>query len=315
MESKEVMSSPVVKSEPLISVIIVSWNTKTELRNCLTSLYERNKDVSFEAFVVDNASKDGSPEMVDEDFPEVKLLRNAENLGYSRANNQAIKLVKSQYILLLNSDTEFKTEGSLSKTYSFIKDKSDLGIVGVRLVFPDGSLQAAGRDFVTVWSLFKSQLLFSRSRFVIKIKSRLYHKNNSMPYKTDYVDGAFLFFRKEVVDQIGLMNEKYFLYGEDMEWCLRASRAGWKISVFPQVEIVHHQGKSSVQNLSLALQENLVNICQFIKEVYGTGKGQFSYLIYLTGMLIRAGLLFLPKREKAISYWEAFTNCLNKKVI
>jgi len=315
MESKEVMSSPIVKSEPLISVIIVSWNTRTELRNCLASLYERNKDVPFEAFVVDNASRDGSPEMVDEDFPEVKLLRNAENLGYSRANNQAIRLAKTQYILLLNSDTEFKTDGALSNTYSFIEKNSDLGIVGVRLVFPDGSLQAAGRDFVTVWGLFKSQLLFSRSRFVMHIKSRLNHKDDSRPFKTDYIDGAFLFIRQKVVDQIGLMNEKYFLYGEDMEWCLRASRAGWKISVFPEIEIVHHQGKSSVQNLSLALQENLVNICQFIKEVYGAGKGQFSYLIYMTGMLMRAGLLFFPKRKKAVSYWEAFTSCLNKKVI
>jgi len=131
------MSNLIVKSEPLISVIIVSWNTRTELRNCLASLYGRNKDIPFEAFVVDNASEDGSPEMVDQDFPEVKLMRNAENLGYSRANNQAIKLVKTQYILLLNSDTEFKTERSLSKTYSFMEENPDLGVVGVRLVFSD----------------------------------------------------------------------------------------------------------------------------------------------------------------------------------
>lgn len=309
------MSSPIETRETLVSVIIVSWNTKTELRSCLTSLYEKNKSEQFSTFVVDNASEDGSPEMVEQGFPEVQLIRNKENLGYSRANNQAIKLAKTKYVLLLNSDTEFKTDETLNKICAFMNKNPDSGIVGARLVFPDGTLQAEGREFISVWRLFKSQLLFSRSPVAMQIKSRLSRKNSSNSFKTDYVDGAFLFIRKDVVDQIGLMNEKYFMYGEDMEWCLRASRAGWGISVIPGIEIVHHQGKSAVQNLSVALQESLASTCQFIKEVYGDGKAQMSYLIYMTGMLIRAALLFLSKRKEAVSYWDAFTSCLTKKVI
>lgn len=308
------MSENTFNDKSLISVIVVNWNTKELLQNCLSSLYEKNNSINFETYVIDNASNDGSAEMVEKNFAEVHLVLNNENIGFARANNQAIKLSNTKYILLLNSDTEFKTIESLRKIVLFLEEHSNIGIVGVRLVFPNGSLQAAGRDFISIWGLIKSQLLFSRSPVLMNFKALLNKKRQLRPYKTDFVDGAFFFIRRTVVNQIGLMNENYFMYGEDMEWCLRARKAGWEVAVLPEIEVIHHHGKSTVQNLPHVLKQNVINNCNIIKNLYGRGQAKMAYIIYMIGMLLRTILTYFQKRQKALSYLEAFRSCLKIRI-
>lgn len=297
--------------EPSLCVIIVSWNTKELLRRCLESLSIKNRKLDFLTIVVDNCSSDGSTQMVESCFPQVKLIKNSENVGFARANNQAIRLTNTKFILLLNSDTEFKTNESLLDIVVYADQHPRVGVIGALLLFADETVQAAGRDFISVWGLVKSQLLFFRSRLIKKLMNKYHEKDRQIePYAVDYVDGAFLFLKREVINQVGLLNEKFFMYGEDMEWCMRARKKNWEVMVMPTVEIIHYYGKSTEQSLSTSLQHSLTNTCNLMNQLHGPLYAILAYSVYMTGLLIRAILLFISNRKKARSYWHAFTHCL-----
>lgn len=203
--------------------------------------------------MVDNASSDGSPEMVSKEFPQVKLIRNKKNAGFAKANNQAIKLAQGDYILLLNPDTKVQAD-ALNQMIAFLDSHPDAGVVGAKLVLPDGRVQPDpfGR-FPTVKNILLLKLWQMSER--IKGNRDLTRKDFSKILEVDWISGASMMIRQEVIKEVGLMDEEYFLYLEDVDWCYRMRQAGWSIYVLPTAKITHHLGQSRQKNLQTARTE------------------------------------------------------------
>ncbi len=201
-----------------LSIVIASYNTKDLLENCLQSLFEHTKDIEFEVWVVDNNSSDGSIEMVKREFPQVKLIENKDNLGFAKANNQAIGRSNSRYVLLLNSDTTL-VDNSLKLMISFLDERLAIGALGCSLIRPDGKLQSIGRG----------SILLGRNK----------------PKAVNWVEGACLMLRREALEEVGYLDENFFFYSEDMDMCVRIRKGGWKVFSLPQAKVVHYGGGSS----------------------------------------------------------------------
>ncbi|MBI4198891.1 MAG: glycosyltransferase family 2 protein [Chloroflexi bacterium] len=228
---------------PDLSVVIVNYNAGPLLRRCLEALTEEARGISVEILLVDNASVDGSPETVAA-FPGVRLIRNRVNVGYAAANNQGIRLCRGRYILLLNPDA-IVDSGALAAILGFMVSHPEAGICGPRVVLPDGRLDApCRRSFKTAGTYLYKALglcrLFPRSR----VFGRYYltYLDDGVTHEVDAVLGAFLLIRREVVDRVGLLDERFFLYCEDEDWCYRAKQAGWKIYYYPAARVLHYKG-------------------------------------------------------------------------
>lgn len=227
-----------------LSIVIVNWNTRDLLRQCLTSIYADPPVFDFDVYLVDNASTDGSAAMVQEQFSQVRLLTNAANVGFARANNQAIRLSTADYVLLLNSDTVVKP-GALMALTHFMETHPQAGIAGARLVNPDGSLQLSCSPFPCLW-----RELF-RLLHIPPIRPDGYYPmagwDQAAPRSVDVVLGACMFLRKAALDRIGLMDEDFFMYSEEVDLCYRFKDSGWNIFWVPQAEILHYGGQSTRQ--------------------------------------------------------------------
>lgn len=239
-----------VDSKPDLSVVIVSWNVKEQLKACLQSLYAHTQQVSFDVFVVDNASQDGSPEMIEAEFPKVQLLRNEMNVGFAGANNQAITLSKGRYVLLLNPDT-FLHDDALSRMVSFLDHHLGIGVLGCKLLTTEGKIDLhCARGFPTLlgdlFELTKLSYWFPHSRvFGGYLMTYWDHGDNR---EVDALSGACLMFRRTAMEQIGLLDENFFLYGEDVDFCYRFKKTGWKVFYYSEAKIVH-LGSQSTQQL------------------------------------------------------------------
>ncbi len=222
-----------------LSIIIVNYNTRKLLEKCLESVFKSVGSVKFEVWVSDNGSIDGSIEMMKQKFPQVKLIENNANLGFSKGNNVAIKQATGKYILLLNSDTEIKPD-TLELSLKYMDEHEDVGIMGCKVLLPDGSLdQASRRKFPNPWNSFLR--LFGFKKFSdYNIDSPI-----DQEMEVDAVMGAYLLIRKSVIDQVGLLDEEYFMYGEDLDWCWRVKEAGYKVVYYPKAEITHFKYGSS----------------------------------------------------------------------
>lgn len=216
-----------------LSVVIVSWNTRDLLRACLKSLAAQAADPGFDIWVVDNASADGSAEMVRREFPSVRLIANDRNLGYARANNQAIRQCPGRDIFLLNPDTEVRV-GALAALAAGFSLDSRIGIIGCRLLNSDGSWQPSCRRFPSWRTAFSGDLWVRRQRPEEK-------------RRVDWVSGAAWAVRQEVWDKIGLLDENLFLFSEEIDLCRRADRAGFQTVYWPEAVVVHHHGMSVKQ--------------------------------------------------------------------
>lgn len=232
---------------PDLSIVIVNWNTKDLLDQCLGALRESVLKGGYQVIVVDNHSSDGSSAMVKEKYSFVKLVENDENLGYGKAYNQGTKLAEGRYILHLNSDTVVSQE-TLENMVEFMDSHPDAGIASCKLVTSHGRLdRPCKRSFPTpMTSLYQAiglTRLFPRSR----IFSYYYlgHLDPDQVHEVDSVMGAFLMIRAEAVKQVGLLDEQFYIYGEDLDWCLRVKEAGWKVYYNPAATAVHQHGASS----------------------------------------------------------------------
>ncbi|MDH4222569.1 MAG: glycosyltransferase family 2 protein [candidate division Zixibacteria bacterium] len=229
-----------------LSIIIVNFNTKLLLKQCLESIYQNLDNIEHEIFVVDNNSKDGSPSMIKENFPSVLLIENKENVGFAKANNQAIQKARGQYLLLLNSDTIIPA-GTLTLMVNFMDLNPKAGALGVKLVDRDSNLQTSCRHFPTVFTML-SQFFGLSSRFP---KSKIFgwydmgYWDHCQTRKVDCVPGTSLLVRKKAVQEVGLLDENYFMYFEDTDWCYRITRAGWKVVFLPEVKVIHLGGASA----------------------------------------------------------------------
>jgi GT2 family glycosyltransferase len=228
-------------SEIDVSVVIVSWNTRDLLGDCLRALEENSDGLRMEVWVVDNRSSDGSAAMVRAEFPHVKVLANDSNLGFARAANQGVQQARGRYILLLNSDTRVLS-GALRRMVTFLDGEPRAAVCGPQLLHEDGRLQNSVSNFPTVATelLNKSLLrwLFPR-RFPRK------EPGGTDPREVESVIGAAMMVRGEAVDEVGPLDGGYFFFLEETDWCLRFSRAGWKVYQVPQARVVHLQGKSA----------------------------------------------------------------------
>ncbi|MFA5238857.1 MAG: glycosyltransferase family 2 protein [Phycisphaerae bacterium] len=229
-----------------ISVIIVSWNAKQHLINCLKSILDTVDGYSQEIIVVDNASFDGSPDAVISQFPQVTVIRNKENLGFGRANNIAIRMSKGRYICLVNSDV-IVLKDCIKKLITFMDSHQDAGMVGPKILNPDGSLQPQCRYFPTIWNSLCQVLnlsgLFPKSAFFSEPFMK--HWTYDETRKVDVLSGCFWLVRREALDEVGLLDEDFFIYGEDVDWCKRFHDAGWDVVFYHSAEAIHFGGASA----------------------------------------------------------------------
>lgn len=230
-----------------LSVIIVNYNVKAFLQQALDSIIRATRNLETEVFVVDNHSVDGSAELVRTQYPQVKLIVNEENLGFSRANNQALEHATGEYIWLLNPDTLVQ-EDTPEKLIQQMEADPQIGMLGCKILNDDGSLQlACRRSFPTPWIAFSKLLglstLFPKSK--IFGKYNLTHLDENGSYEVEAISGSCMFIRREVLKVVGRLDENFFMYGEDLDWCYRFREAGWKVFYTAATSIVHYKGESS----------------------------------------------------------------------
>jgi GT2 family glycosyltransferase len=236
------MPSPSVE----ISVVIVAWNAKRYLELCLDSLEEAPPRRSLEVLVVDNASADGTAEMVEARFPSVKLIRSAENLGFAKGNNVAIRQCVGRYIALVNPDV-IVLPGCLDALADFLDQNPKVGNVGPRVLNPDGTLQNTCRRSPTLWNNFCETTglagLFKGSRLFAGQQMTFFPHDQTLA--VDVVVGCFSMVRREAFEAVGLLDEGLFMYGDDVDWCRRCWNAGWEVVFFSGAQAIHDQGRTT----------------------------------------------------------------------
>ena len=256
-------------SRPEISVAIVNWNTRDLLLAALQSIYNDTASATFEVIVVDNNSADGSARAVAERFPRVILFANTINAGYAAGNNQAIKLANAPYILLLNPDV-IVPNGTFAQVISFMASHPEAGALGIRQVYPDGSIQSSVRGFPTplavMWELLGLARLFPRSRLFGAYRMTWFPYDSVA--EVDQPMGTFLLIRREVIESIGLLDEQFPIFFNEVDWCLRCKRAGWKIYFDPGAEIVHYGGSSTSQVGAAMAWESRRGLLKFYSKHY-----------------------------------------------
>jgi len=289
----------------LTSVIIVNWNTRELTAECMRSVYRTNRSVPLELIVVDNGSTDGSAELLSRAFPDSILLRNAENLGFAKANNAAMRVARGDVFVLLNSDAALLGEEPLRRVREFLMSHPEHGIVGGKLIRPNGRLQSLGRRFPSLGGLVKSQLLFTTASAF----ARSPRKSAAGALEVECVDGAFLAVRSEVVSRIGPLDERSFMYAEDAEWCLAARRAGLRVAVLPDVEVLHHQGRSALKDFAPILVHNAVNVSRFVNRAEGEARARGAFCVIVLGMLLRVPINAVRDPRRAAAYARGFVRC------
>jgi GT2 family glycosyltransferase len=229
-----------------VSVIIVSWNAREFLRNCLNSIQEVGRSTVREIIVVDNASIDGSAEMVADQFPEVLLIRSAENLGFARANNLGIKRSSGSWLALVNSDVIVHAN-CFPKLVDFLSSHEKVGLVGPKIFGGDGRLQPSCRRLPTLWNTtcqtFALPSIFPRSNLFSGRQLPLSTYESAQ--EVEVLSGCFWMARRSAVDQVGGLDERFFFYAEDVDWCKRFWDNGWKIMLVPEATATHFGGGSS----------------------------------------------------------------------
>lgn len=239
---------------PELAVLVVNWNVRDLLYSCLKSVLAVCASLRYDTtiWVVDNASHDGSPEMVQDRFPQVRLIASPRNLGFAAGNNLGLRQMASEnpprYVLLLNPDTELH-DGALERLITFLDQNSRAGVVGARLYYGDGSFQHSAFGFPGLWQiavdLYPLPPRLYETRLNGRYPRRLYERGK--PFAIDHPLGAAMMVRWEAIRQVGLMDEGFHMYCEEIDWCMRFKRAGYAIFCVPQAEVTHHEGQSTIQ--------------------------------------------------------------------
>lgn len=233
-------------THPVLSVVIVSWNTRKLVLKCLESLERSRVRVPMEIILVDNASADATSEAVRQHFPHVRLVQNTENLGFAKANNIGIRLSSGEYVCLLNSDVVVP-EGCLDKMLDYLEDHSDIGMLGPRMILPDGSVGQSCERFPTVWNWFCRAVALDR----LFKGAKIFGDFTMASFKYDKIQdvevltGWFWMVRRLAMTQVGLLEEQFFMYGEDIDWPKRFHNLGWRVVFYPEAAAVHHCAASS----------------------------------------------------------------------
>ena len=273
---------------PNLSVIIVSYNTREITLACLRSVYDRTCDIESEVIVVDNASADGSAQAIAALYPQVKLIINKKNRGFAAANNQGLNIARGKYTLLLNSDTVV-LDGALDKLLAFAESRPKAGVIGGRTVRPDGTLALNCFEPAGLFNLLISACalhrLYPRSR--TWGRARLTYWDYATPRRVPVVAGCFMLVRRAAMTDVGLLDERFFMYAEEMDWCVRFSTAGWEVWYTPDSSIIHYGGMSAAQSPTQMSRTAQSSLILFLKKYH---KGPYVTLcraVLLSGLILR----------------------------
>lgn len=276
-----------------VSIVLVSFNTKQLTRECIESIYEKTSGPDYDIWVVDNASHDGSAEMIEREFPGVNLIKSPENLGFGRANNLAIEKTGAKYVFLLNTDTVL-LNNAVKILFDFMEKpgNEDIGACGGQLYNSDMSLQGSVGEFFDLDKLYKKCIginftaIKHRNK---KIFNRHVLKKDQQkrlsPYEPDYIIGADLMLRKSALDKAGTFDERFFMFGEEAELCFRIRKNGYRIMFVPEAQILHYGGSSAYShNRPLEVEKMLLkSSILFFRIVYGeeaAKKAKLFHIIY-----------------------------------
>jgi GT2 family glycosyltransferase len=280
-----------------VSIVIVTWNCKKYLKECLDSLAEQRREPQTEIIIVDNASTDGSPELVRDSYPEVTLIRSSENLGFTKGNNVGIRKCSGEYVLLINPDVNV-LDGCIHKMLDYMEKNPRIGLLGPRMLGADGKSDRSYMGAPTLWNLFCRALaldaLFPKSKLFGGFL--MFYFDRSRIAEVDILNGWFWATRREALDEVGLLDENLFMYGDDLDWSKRFRDAGWKVVYFPEAEAIHYGGGTTARApLRFAVEMQKANF-QYWQKNYGK-VSQFAYRsIIALHQLIRMiaySLLFL----------------------
>jgi hypothetical protein len=229
-------------------VVVVSYNTRELTRRCLQSVLAAGSDARMEAILVDNASSDGSAEMVKDEFPAVRLIASPDNLGFAAGNNRGFALATGEFVMLLNPDTELRP-GALRSLLAFARANPRVGVVGPRVYLPSGAQQSTTIRFPRLGDVFLNLLLPSRwvRRSRRLNRARYAELDLDRVQEVEAIAGCCMLVPRDLIDEVGGMDERFFMYGEEVEWCHRIRQAGWSIVYHPGAEILHHAGQSAKQ--------------------------------------------------------------------
>jgi GT2 family glycosyltransferase len=292
-----------------LSIVVVSYNTKALLQQCLAAVYANpHSRYNFELFVVDNASSDGSPEMVRQEFPQVKLIANPANRGFAAASNQGLSAAQGDYWLLLNPDTGV-IGPALWQMLGFLEAEPQAAVVGPSLVYPDGSFQESAFRFPGLGQLwldfFPLNWRLTRSRLNGRYPRRLYSGEYPQAFEIDFPLGACLMVRRTVADKVGLLDEAFFMYMEEIDWCYRIKQAEmpqgyrpvglrfrpgrrkpsrWRIYSLPAARVIHHAGASTRQFRQEMLVQLFRSRSYFYKKHYSLNFQRAARLITGLGL-------------------------------
>ncbi len=262
-----------------LSVIIVNWNTRDLMLRCIQSVHKGLENINVEIIVVDNGSTDGSAEAIRERYPAIELIENRDNLGFAKANNQAILLSKGRYLLLLNPDTHV-LNGAIFKMVSFMEATPKAGIVGPQLLNADGSRQNSIANFPTLATELLNKSLL---RWLFPDKYPGKERDYLEPVEVESVIGACMMVRRKALEEVGLLDENYFLFMEETDWCYRMKRAGWGVYHLPCAEVIHFQGKSAERERWKAKIEYYRSRYHYFKK----NKGRFQHFLLMIGLVAK----------------------------
>ena len=281
-----------------LSIIIVNYNTSELLKKCLDSLYKTVSDLALEIFVVDNGSTDKGLAEIEKKWTQVEYIKNKENLGFSKANNQALRRAKGRNILLLNSDTEVLNT-TLTKMTKFLDSHSEMGVIGCKLLNLEGTLQYSYGKFPDIFSTILRLILSPQKR-----KYALYGYGKT--HEVDWVTGAVFMIKKEVIEKVGFLDEDYFMYYEETDWCYRIKKTGWKIFYFPEGQVIHHFSyKRRTKKVLIEIRKSHL---LFYKKNYS--ENSFQRLKKITILIIKLKILgltlfpFFKKKGNIFFYQE-----------
>lgn len=308
-----------------LSIIIVNYNTKQELGRCLASIYENPPSRDFDIFVVDNNSSDGSAEFVENNYKKVILIKNGKNVGFASANNKVLKQINSTYVLLLNPDTVV-LPGAIDKMLEFMEKNPLTGACGSRLVNEENKLQPSCEMFPSVGGeilkTFYLDQLFGKNKATQKYTLINWAHNETR--SVDWITGACFMIRKSALDDIGLMDDKYFLYYEDVDWCYRLKEKGWQVYFLADVKMIHSQGRSTKPILTKTILISYLSRYYFLKKNYGIDKSRLLKNIINLGLFLRVmssmflSVLDLRQRkihaQRMIGYYNSLWIKLEKNI-
>lgn len=296
-----------------VSIIIISFNTSELLRDCLKSVVTQSEGLNYEIIVVDNASTDGSVEMVERDFDSVRLIKNEKNTGFAAANNQAIAQAKGKYILLLNPDTVV-LDKAIQKTIAFADSHKEAAVVGPCVLNPDRTVQRTCSMYPSVLNFMLSSTylykLFPKSKLFGRELMTWWDRNDTR--EVQVVSGCYMLIRREAIEQVGVMDDGYFFYAEETDWCYRFNKAGWKLMFTPDARIIHYGGASSSQRKVDMMLQLRGSLLLFMKKHHSKPAYAFCCVLVATFFLVRVpywmfrSLLSVKQREYSFAVFKAY---------